>query len=112
MLSKEEIEKQILNTETRKHPLLNEIYAIRDRRKETQDYTIYVDGYISVDVLNETLQLESKEQKLIEKLEKDIVNITKTMQDGKHCDDYSRCRLKAYRTKTKEILEILKGEKE
>lgn len=52
--------------------------------------------------------LESREQKLIEKLEKDIVNITKTMQDGKHCDDYSRCRLKAYRTKTKEILEILK----
>ena len=56
-------------------------------------------------------QLESREQKLIEKLEKDIVNITKTMQDGKHCDDYSRCRLKAYRTKTKEILAIVKGEK-
>lgn len=55
-------------------------------------------------------QLESDKQKLIEKLEEDIVNITKTMQDGKHCDDYSRCRLKAYRTKTKEILSILKGE--
>ena len=54
-------------------------------------------------------QLESDKQKLIEKLEKDTVNITKTMQDGKHCDDYSRCRLKAYRTKTKEILSILKG---
>lgn len=54
--------------------------------------------------------LESDKQKLIEKLEKDTVNITKTMQDGKHCDDYSRCRLKAYRTKTKEILSILKGE--
>lgn len=53
-------------------------------------------------------QLESREQNLIEKLEEDIVNITKTMRDGKHCDDYSRCRLKAYRTKTKEILEILK----
>lgn len=57
-------------------------------------------------------KLETDKQKLIEKLEKDIVNITKTMQDGKHCDDYSRCRLKAYRTKTKEILKILKGEKE
>lgn len=55
-------------------------------------------------------QLESDKQKLIEKLEEDTVNITKTMQDGKHCDDYSRCRLKAYRTKTKEILSILKGE--
>lgn len=59
-------------------------------------------------ILNYIDQLESDKQKLIEKLEKDIVNITKTMQDGKHCDDYSRCRLKAYRTKTKEILEILK----
>lgn len=69
MLSKEEIAKIILNTETHIHPLLNEIYAIRDRRKETQDYTIYVDGYISVDVLDKTLQLEksdrSKEQSLI-----------------------------------------------
>lgn len=57
-------------------------------------------------------QLETDKQKLIEKLEKDVINITKTLQDGKHCDDYSRCRLKAYRTKTKEILKILKGENE
>ena len=62
------------------------------------------------EMLKHTDQLESDKQKLIEKLEKDTVNITKTMQDGKHCDDYSRCRLKAYRTKTKEILSILKGE--
>ena len=62
------------------------------------------------EMLKHTEQLESDKQKLIEKLEKDTVNITKTMQDGKHCDDYSRCRLKAYRTKTKEILSILKGE--
>ena len=48
---------------------------------------------------------------LIDRLEKDVVNITKTMQDGKHSDYYSRCRLKAYRTKTKEILSFLKGEK-
>lgn len=61
---------------------------------------------------NRANQLETDKQKLIEKLDKDIVNITKIMQDGKHWDDYSRCRLKAYRTKTKEILEILKGEKE
>ena len=57
------------------------------------------------------IELESDKQKLIEKLEEDVINITKTMQDGKHCDDYSKCRLKAYRTKTKEILSILKGEK-
>ena len=59
---------------------------------------------------NEGARLFAEKQKLIEKLEKDIVNITKVMQDGKHNDYYSKCRLKAYKTKTKEILEILKGE--
>lgn len=98
MLSKEEIEKYILNTETIKHPLLNEIYAIRDRRKETQDYTIYVDGYISVDVLNKTLKLESDKQKLIEKLEKDKETLKKENADGTLQDYVIR------------LLEILKGE--
>lgn len=99
MLSKEEIKEYILSTETAKHPLLNEIYAIRDKRKETQDYTIYVDGYISVDVLNKTLKLESDKQKLIEKLEKII-------QDDKMSDrEYQFKRELAL-----EILEILKGE--
>ena len=65
---------------------------------------------VNAEMLKYTDQLESDKQKLIEKLEKDTVNITKTMQDGKHYDDYSRCRVKAYRTKTKEILSILKGE--
>lgn len=55
-------------------------------------------------------QAELNKQKLIEKLEEDVINITKVLQDGKHSDDYSRCRLKSYRTKTKEILKILKGE--
>ena len=58
----------------------------------------------------ENKKLKSEKQKLIEKLEEDIVNITKILQDGKHNDYYSKNRLKAYRTKTKEILEILKGE--
>ncbi len=96
MLSKEEIEFNLkalsgvmLNFEDR---LCDEM---QERVKEVKDY---IDN------------LESDKQKLIEKLKEDTVNITKTMQDGKHCDDYSRCRLKAYRTKTKEILSILKGE--
>ena len=64
-------------------------------------------------IIQETRKMQWKANKydeLIEKLEKDIVNITKTMQDGKNYDDYSRCRLKAYRTKTKEILSFAKGE--
>lgn len=89
MLSKEEISKLKINV-----------------FNQCDDETIR----LVAEMLKHTEQLESDKQKLIEKLEKDTVNITKTMQDGKHCDDYSRCRLKAYRTKTKEILSILKGE--
>jgi len=66
---------------------------------------------ISKDDLDKAIEIQRKAEKydlLIEKLEKDVLNITKTMQDGKHCDDYSRCRLKAYRTKTKEILSFVK----
>lgn len=108
MLSKEEIEKQILNTETSKHPLLNEIYAIRDKRKETEDYTIYVDGYISVDVLNKTLHLETNNKKLIEKLEEDIEIIKK--QYGEN--PLLNIRVDGKLDMLEEILEFTKGEKE
>lgn len=88
MLSKEEISKLKINV-----------------FNQCDDETIK----LVAEMLKHTERLESDKQKLIEKLEKDIVNITKTLQDGKHCDDYSRNRLKAYRTKTKEMLSILKG---
>lgn len=91
MLSKEEIENKIKPIGERLQDKINRLSEENFRQSQ----------YIE--------QLETDKQKLIEKLEKDIVNITKTMQDGKHCDDYSRCRLKAYRTKTKEILSIVKG---
>lgn len=94
---------------------LNE-FAKVEQKVDSINFTIPIETIKNLieipntDLDNENKRLKSREQKLIEKLEKDIVNITKTMQDGKHCDDYSRCRLKAYRTKTKEILEILKKE--
>lgn len=119
MLSKEEIEQD--NTFKISMPLITE----EDKRKIDNNFETIVAEFTKSYVKEKDLilaqyvmqkqqdkidYLESREQKLIEKLEEDIVNITKTMQDGKHCDDYSRCRLKAYRTKTKEILEILKKE--
>lgn len=36
----------------KKYSLLNEIFAIRDKRVEKEDYTIAVNGYISLDELN------------------------------------------------------------
>lgn len=115
MLSKEEIEEGkahlwwmldngIFTSEDEPHieAVLEYIEQLEQEKADRTHAENYEKSYIS--------KLESDKQKLIEKLEGDIVNITKTMQDGKHCDDYSRCRLKAYRTKTKEILSILKGE--
>ena len=122
-MSKEEIEKYILNEETINHPLLNEIYAIRDRRKETQDYTIYVDGYISVDVLNKTLQLETNNKKLIKKLEEENEKDKYTVQyyENTYRNATEEFYKKSYkrqidtanarRETRKEILEIVKGEK-
>lgn len=49
-------------------------------------------------------------QKIIDRLNMDYERIGKVKNDGKHCDDYSRCRLKAYRTKTKEIKEYIEKE--
>lgn len=44
---------------------------------------------------------------IIKRLDNDIVKITNTLKDGEHNDDYSRNRLKAYRTKTKELKEYI-----
>lgn len=108
MLSKEEIESMkigLWNIRADNLKAMQCSLADTSDKKEWQKEINVIDN-----ALEYIDQLESDKQKLIEKLEKDTVNITKTMQDGKHCDNYSRCRLKAYRTKTKEILSILKGE--
>lgn len=55
--SKEEIKAFLLENKTDKYALLNEIFAIRDTRKETQNYTIYVDGCISVYELNKNIEI-------------------------------------------------------
>ena len=53
--------------------------------------------------------LEEKDEiikNIIKRLDNDIERITETKAEG--CtDDYRRCRLKAYRTKTKEIKEYI-----
>lgn len=73
--NKEGIYKILLNSEiTDYNALLNEIYAIRDKTKEKQDYTICVNGYISVDVLNRTLNLEKQARSLEAKI-KDLKEI-------------------------------------
>lgn len=50
-MNKEELYKLALS-DVPKYSLLNEIFAIRDKNIETVDYTIGVNGFISLDVLN------------------------------------------------------------
>ena len=54
-------------------------------------------------------KLESDKQKLIEKLEEDLVNISKKVNSEDYINNYRKIRLKAFKTKTREILKILKG---
>lgn len=73
---------------------------------------------IDLKSLNTVLNLITKQQKeneekdnrvkkIINRLDNDYKRITETKSDGNHWDDYSKCRLKAYRTKTREIKEYI-----
>lgn len=55
-MNKEELYKLAINN-VQKYSLLNEIFAIRDKRVEQVDYTIGVNGFISLDVLNKYVEL-------------------------------------------------------
>lgn len=56
-MNKEEILDFLIANNVHKYDLLNEIYSIRDKRYENVDYTICVNGYISVEVLNKNIEL-------------------------------------------------------
>lgn len=49
---------------------------------------------------------KEKQNRLIKKLKRDVINITEKFKT-ENCDDIRKNRLKAYRTKTKEILRYL-----
>lgn len=55
---------------------------------------------------------DSKIKSIINRLDNDIKNITETKakknEGYNYLDDYTRCRLKAYRTKTREIRDYIK----
>ena len=87
-----------------------------DFEKQNKDKINKADELIKIQetVLNmlkeKDTEIEKKDnavRKIIKRLNNDIERTTKIKSDGKHCDDYSRCRLKAYKTKTKEIKEYI-----
>lgn len=77
----------------------------------------YCFGKSEVEAIETVLSLIQKQEKEIEKkdnaikkiinrLNNDIIRISKSKTE-KYSDDYRRCRLKAYKTKTKEIKEYI-----
>ena len=72
-MNEEEIFKMLLIESIDKFPLLNELFAIRDSRGKRNDYTIFVNGYISLDVINKTIEKVNllNNLKEIEKLHKE-----------------------------------------
>jgi hypothetical protein len=111
------------------YSLLNEIFAIRDKRVEIVDYTIGVNGFISLDVLNKYVKIIQENQQLKEKLngvyeERDYLfnklsiekkylqeRINKAMEYMKYnaTSNYFDKEKNMYR-REEDLLEILKGE--
>ena len=52
---------------------------------------------------------DNKVKKIVKRLDNDILRISKSKEINRW-DDYRRCRLKAYRTKTREIKEYIEQE--
>lgn len=79
-MSEEEIYKMLLTEKIDKFPLLNEIFAIRNNKFKINDYTIYVTGLISLDVINRAIEKVN----LIDKLQKEnkekdrVINLLQT----------------------------------
>lgn len=105
-MSEEELYKLALS-DVPNYSLLNEIFAIRDKRfpNEENDYTIKVCGSISLDVLNKYIKVVQENSQLKERIEKAIEYIEDT-----HVS-VTQCEIGTGLLNTKDyLLEILKGD--
>lgn len=73
--------------------------------KNSEDITTEMKNDINK-LLLEIKEKDNKVRQIINRLDNDIFKISKSKEVNKW-DDYRRCRLKAYRTKTKEIKEYI-----
>lgn len=83
---------------------INTIYAV-DLRTYQYAVKLLVDSYKELKIENQ--EKDDNVNKILQRLSRDVYNISNVKNDGNHKDDYSRNRLKAYRTKTKEISEYI-----
>ena len=108
-MNKEELYNVILNSPIHKYSLLNEIYAIRDRREEKEDYLIGLNGFISLDVLLENYNQVNMIEELKHQLEEKEKVIDKAIEYMKEIEfdktDKYIC-IREYK-EYQELLEIL-----
>lgn len=76
--------------------------------KNSEDITKEMNNDINK-LLLEIKEKDNKVRQIINRLDNDIFRISKSKEINKW-DDYRRCRLKAYRTKTREIKEYIEQE--
>ncbi len=74
---------------------------VRNLEKECQRYFDNM-----MDTIREMYDKDRSVEAILNRLENDIKRITDKKAEG-YTDDYRRCRLKAYRTKTREIKELI-----
>lgn len=97
--------KNILNLVTK---LQEEIEQKDKYIKNSEDITTEMKNDINK-LLLEIKEKDNKVRQIINRLDNDIFRISKSKEINKW-DDYRRCRLKAYRTKTREIKEYIEQE--
>lgn len=107
MTEEEKIYKYLQKVRVDKLPLENEIFAIRDSRKKINDYTIYVDGYISLDAINkniEKINLIQKLQKENEKKDKIIDLMAECIAESISCDFINITDIECKNTQCKDCM--------
>ena len=76
-----------------------------DFKEEIEVYDVVLNFITKLQ--KETEEKDNRVRKIINRLDNDCKRISESKINGNGWDDYRRCRLKAYRTKTREIKEYI-----
>lgn len=80
--TEEELYKYIINRATDKLPLEHEIFAIRNNDFHNLDYAIYVDGYISLDVIIRNIKKQEELENLLKERQSDKERIKELEEEN------------------------------
>ena len=114
------LQKEIEHQKEKREHQKVELAILNERQKEMNKLKNTVNSYYGMfkkqekvirEIQKENEEKDNKVRKIIKRLDNDYKRITETkINKGtfpNYLDDYTRCRLKAYKTKTKEIKEYI-----